>query len=194
MMMEGGIIRPKVPAPASVPRILSSGYPRRPSSGIVILPMVATVAAEEPDTAAKIAHPIMFVCSKRPGSRFNQGANPLKRSCESRVRNRISPIHKNKGRAVSVQLEAAPQMVIAMASPADRAEKSSMPSHAAPARVRPTHTPQARKPTMDTTSMVMTSISFMQSGFRGVAIGPTAKAADGLIHQGDKENHRADGH
>ena len=48
MMIDGGIIRPKVPAPASEPTEMASGYPRRRSSGSVILPMVAQVAALEP--------------------------------------------------------------------------------------------------------------------------------------------------
>src|SRR5690554_6711620 len=153
--------------------------------------MVATVAADEPETAAKIAQPMTFVCSRRPGIRFNQGAKPLKRSCDSRVRKRISPIHKNSGKAVSVQLDAAPQILMAIASPAERAEKISMPSQAAPARVRPTHTPLARKPMMETTSMVITKISFMQCSFLGVAMRPAKQAAEGFIHHGDKEDDRA---
>lgn len=105
---------------------------------MVILPTVAQVAADEPETAAKIAQPITLVCSSRPGSRFSQGARPLNRSSDRRVRNRISPIHRNRGRAVRVQLDAAPQIVTAMASPAGRLEKISMPIQAVPARVRPT--------------------------------------------------------
>src|SRR5690606_32732552 len=153
-MIDGGINSPKVPAPASVPIIILSGYPRRLSSGIVILPIVAQVAADEPDTAAKIAQPTTFVCNRRPGMRLSQGVKPTNKSCESRDRNKISPIHRNKGRAVSVQLDEAPQMVMAMASPAGRLENNSIPSHAVPARVSPTQTPQARNPNMDTTSMV----------------------------------------
>src|SRR5690606_17149426 len=168
--------------------------PRRPSSGIVILPIVATVAADEPETAAKMAQPMMLVCSSRPGKRFSQGAKPLKRSCDNLVRKRISPIQRKRGRAVSVQLEAAPQMVMAMASPAERAEKISMPSQAAPARVSPTHTPQARKPTIDTTSIVMTKLSFMQGGFLGVALGLAPESANGFVQKGDEEDHAADGH
>src|SRR6478736_4311564 len=102
MMMDGGISRPSVPAPASEPIVMSSGYPRLLSSGSVILPMVAQVAAELPDTAAKIVQPMMLVCSRRPGSRSSQGARPLNMSSDSRVRNRISPIQQNSGSAVSV--------------------------------------------------------------------------------------------
>src|SRR5690606_28206780 len=113
---------------------------------MVILPMVAQVAADDPDTAAKIAQPTTLVWSKRPGMRSSQGARPLNKSWERRERNRISPIQRKRGRAVRVQLDAAPQIVMAMASPAGRLEKSSMPSQAVPASVNPTHTPQARKP------------------------------------------------
>lgn len=91
---------------------------------MVILPTVAQVAADEPETAAKMAQPMTLVCSSRPGSRFSHGARPLNRSSDRRVRNRISPIHRNSGRAVSVQLDEAPQIVTAMASPAGRDRKS----------------------------------------------------------------------
>jgi hypothetical protein len=106
--------------------------------------MVAQVAALEPDTAANTAQPTTLVCSSRPGRLCIQGARPLNMSCESRVRNRISPIHTKSGSAVSVQLEAEPQMVTAMASPAGRDEKICMAIHATPESVRPIHTPLPR--------------------------------------------------
>src|SRR5436305_10484292 len=105
--------------------------------------MVAHVAADEPDTAAKMVQPITFVCSKRPGKRLTHGARPLNMLSLSLVRNRISPIHTKSGSAVSVQLDAEPQTVIAIASPAGRDENSCMPIHATPASVRPIHTPLA---------------------------------------------------
>src|SRR5690606_41093263 len=95
---------------------------------MVILPTVATVAAEEPDTAAKIAQPITLVCSSRPGRRLSHGARPLNRSSDNRVRNRISPIQRNRGRAVNVQLDAAPQIVTAMASPRSEEHTSELQS------------------------------------------------------------------
>src|SRR3546814_14038178 len=101
---------------------------------MVILPTVAQVAADEPDTAAKMAQPMTLVCSRRPGRRFSQGARPLNRSSDRRVRNRISPIHRNRGRAVSVQLDAAPQMVTPMASPAGRLETISIDTQEASGR------------------------------------------------------------
>jgi hypothetical protein len=71
--------------------------------------MVAQVAALLPDTAAKMAQPTTLTCSSRPGSDCIQGARPRNMSCDSRVRNRISPIHTNSGSAVSVQLDDCPR-------------------------------------------------------------------------------------
>jgi hypothetical protein len=62
-------------------------------------------------------------------------------SSESRVRKRISPIHTKSGSAVSVHDDAVPQIVTAIASPAGRELKSSMPIHATPDNARPIHTP-----------------------------------------------------
>ena len=125
--------------------------------------MVAQVAALEPDTAAKMVQPTTLVCSKRPGSACIQGARPLNMSCDRRVRNKISPIQTNKGRAVSVQLDAEPQMVTAMASPAGRAVKSCMPIQATPDSVRPIQTPLPKIRNSDNTSRAMMAISFMRS-------------------------------
>src|SRR5882672_1154136 len=159
MMIDGGMSRPNVPAPASVPMVMSSGYPRAASSGSVILPMVAHVAADDPDTAAKMVHPMMLVCSRRPGTRSSHGASPLNMYSESRVRNRISPIHTNNGSAVSVHDEADPQMVTAIASPAGREENNSMPIHATPASAMPIHTPLPSSTNSDTISRTVISRS-----------------------------------
>src|SRR5687768_6881864 len=105
--------------------------------------MVAQVAAEEPDTAAKMVQPMTLVCSRRPGRRLTQGARPRNMLSLSLVRNRISPIQMKRGRAVSVQLEDEPQTVTAIASPAGREENSCIPIQATPASVRPIHTPLA---------------------------------------------------
>src|SRR3954463_8961181 len=102
--------------------------------------MVAQVAAEEPDTAAKIVQPMMLVCNSLPGSRSSHGARPRNMSLESRVRNRTSPIHTKSGNAVSVHDDAEPHTVTAIASPAGRDEKSSMPIHATPASASPIET------------------------------------------------------
>jgi magnesium-transporting ATPase (P-type) len=80
---------------------------------------------------------------------------------ESLLTGESTPIHKNKGNAVNVQLEEAPQIVMAIASPAGLLENSSIPSHAVPASVSPTHTPPAKKPKSETINNVTIKISFM---------------------------------
>src|SRR5258706_7186449 len=106
--------------------------------------MVAQVAAEEPDTAAKIVQPTMLVCKSRPGIRLIHGASRLNMSSDNLVRNRISPIQTNSGKAVSVQLDDEPHTVTAIASPAGRLEKSSMPTQATPIKARPIQAPVPR--------------------------------------------------
>ncbi len=128
---------------------------------MVILPMVAQVAADDPETAAKMVLPRMLVCSSRPGRALTQGARPRNMLSDNLVRKRISPIHTNSGSAVSVQLLADPQMVMAMASPAGREENISMPIQATPASVRPIHTPLPSRANSATISKVVTSSSFM---------------------------------
>src|SRR3954467_12820971 len=103
--------------------------------------MVAQVAADDPETAAKMVQPITLVWSRRPGKRLTHGARPRNMLSLSLVRNRISPIQMNSGKAVRVQLEAEPQTVMAMASPAGRDENNCIPIQATPARVRPIQTP-----------------------------------------------------
>ncbi len=102
---------------------------------------MAQVAADEPDTAAKIAQPMMLVCSSRPGRLSIHGARPRNMSSDSRVRNRISPIQMNSGSAVSVQLDDEPQIVTAIASPTGRVVNSSIPMKATPTSASPIQTP-----------------------------------------------------
>ena len=47
---------------------------------------VAQVAAEEPETAAKMVQPSTLKCSSRPGRRVSKGARPSNMSSESLVR------------------------------------------------------------------------------------------------------------
>jgi hypothetical protein len=74
------------------------------SSGSATLEIVAQVAAEEPETEPKMPQPRMVVCIRRPGTRLSQGRRPSNISSLSLVRNRISPIQMNRGRAASSQL------------------------------------------------------------------------------------------
>ena len=85
-MMDGGISNPSVPAPARLPIAMRSSYPRFNNSGSDIRPMVAQVAADDPETAAKIVQPATLMCSIRPGNHLSQGASPSNRSSESFVR------------------------------------------------------------------------------------------------------------
>src|SRR5512147_2350434 len=71
--------------------------------------MVAQVAAEEPDTAAKMPQPTMLTCIRRPGSQSTHGERPANISSDRRVRNRISPIQTNSGSAASDQDALDPQ-------------------------------------------------------------------------------------
>src|SRR4051812_23489184 len=195
MMIEGGISSPSVPAPASEPIVMSSGYPRRPSSGSVILPMVAQVAADDPETAAKMVQPITLVCSRRPGSRPTQGASPRNMLSLSLVRNRISPIQMNRGRAVRVQLEAEPQTVTAIASPAGREENSCMPNQATPARVRPIQTPLPSSANRTTISSVVTATSFMVQGLRTLAgVAAATQFEHPFVDEGDQQHQRPERH
>src|SRR3954468_19630632 len=195
MMIEGGISRPSVPAPASEPMVISSGYPRRPSSGSVILPMVAQVAAEEPETAAKMVQPITLVCSSRPGRRDTQGASPRNMLSLSLVRNRISPIQMNRGRAVSVQLEAEPHTVTAMASPAGREENSCMPIQATPASVRPIQTLLPRSMKSARISRAVMPKSLIVQGLLGRGGHAAAlQLQHPFVDEGDQQHHRAQRH
>src|SRR6185503_6433183 len=91
--------------------------PRFSSSGSAILPIVAQVAADEPDTAAKMPQPMTFTWISRPGSHCSHGDRPRNISSDSRVRNRISPIQMNSGRAASVQDELELHTVVASTEP-----------------------------------------------------------------------------
>src|ERR1041385_4066908 len=79
--------------------------------------MVAQVAADEPDTAAKMPQPTTFTCTSRPGSHCSQGDRPRNISSDSRVRNRISPIQMNSGNAASVQDDLDLHTVVASTEP-----------------------------------------------------------------------------
>ena len=89
--------------------------------------MVAAVAADDPDTAAKIPQAKTFTCNSCPGRRFIQGDSPVNISSDRRERNRISPIQMNSGSAVRVQLDEPVQMRVSIASPAGREVNISSP-------------------------------------------------------------------
>src|SRR5512147_6928 len=106
-----------------------------------IRPMVAAVAADEPEIAAKMPQPTTLVCISRPGSGSTQGARPRNMSSETRVRNRISPIQMNSGSAVSAQLALEPQTVVAMSGPAVELVNANMATKPTHSRVAAIQTP-----------------------------------------------------
>src|SRR6266849_5447466 len=91
--------------------------------------MVAQVAAEEPDTDTKIPQPRMVVCISRPGTLLSQGERPSNISSDSLVRNRISPIQRNIGRAASVQGALEPQNAVNSVLPGGVPVKRARPIH-----------------------------------------------------------------
>src|SRR3954468_15932203 len=82
--------------------------------------MVAQVAAEEPDTAAKMPQPITLTWVRRPGSHCTQGDRPRNIYSDNLVRNRISPIPITSGGAASVHEALALQVVVASTEPSGR--------------------------------------------------------------------------
>ena len=135
-----------------------------------------------------------------PGTRSSQGARPRNMSSDRRVRNRISPIQTKSGSAVSVQLEDVPQMVTAIASPAGRAEKTSMPIHATPASAMPIHTPLPSSTNSDTmrsavirrsTASPIRCARALRSGF---GASPCRSARHEMVDEGDRQHDGAGRH
>jgi hypothetical protein len=92
--------------------------------------MVAQVADDDPDTAAKMPQPKILTCISRPGSQPSQGARPSNISSERRVRNRISPIQTKSGSAASVHDALDPQNAWNRLTSGGLVVKSCSPSHA----------------------------------------------------------------
>ena len=109
------------------------------------MPTVATVAAEDPEIAANKAQPTTLTWIKPPGNFCIQGDNPLNKFSESLVLNNISPIHTNKGNAVSVQEDDVPQIVVAIASPTGLEVNNIIPIEDTPIMLKATHIPDPKK-------------------------------------------------
>src|ERR1035437_5285890 len=105
--------------------------------------MVAAVAADEPEIAAKMPQPITLQCISRPGNAVSQGARPRNISSEMRLRNRISPIQMNKGTAVSDQLALDPHTVVAMSLSTGVEVKSSIAAQPMASSTMVIHQPPA---------------------------------------------------
>ena len=127
------------------------------SSGKATLLMVAQVAADEPDTEPKMPQPNMVVCIRRPGTRFSQGRKPSNMSSLRRVRNRISPIQMNKGRAASSQLALLSQKAENRFLPGCVCVKKAWPTQPQMARVMAIQTPPASSTIMISSSKPPTS-------------------------------------
>ena len=140
--MDGGISNPKVPDPAKLPNSNFSGYFLFLNSGIDIFPTVATVAAEEPDIAANNAHPTTFTCTNPPGSFDSHGDKPLNKFSDNLVLNKISPIQTKSGRAVNVQDELVPHIVVAIASPTGLVVNNNIPTAETAIMLKATQTPE----------------------------------------------------
>ena len=140
-IIDGGINKPNVPEPAKVPIDNESSYPRRDSSGSVMRPIVAAVAADEPETAAKIPQLKIFTCSSLPGNLDRNGAKPWNKSSERLVRNKISPIHINNGNAVKDQPVVALHEEVPNNKPILLFSTNTKPMTAKPVSVNDTHTP-----------------------------------------------------
>ena len=121
--------------------------------------MVAAVAADEPDTAAKIAQPMILTCNNRPGRPPSHGDRPLNMSSDKRDRNRISPIRMNSGSAASAHEWLAPHSVVARTWPTGAFEKKTSATVPTDNSAMATHTPKLRRPssTPSRTSMMIGS-------------------------------------
>ncbi len=139
--------------------------------------MVAHVAAVDPETAAKMPHPTMFTCMRRPGSRVSQGARPRNMSSERRVRNRISAIQMKRGSAVRAQLPLAPQTVVAITVPAGAEVNRTIPASPTPRSEKPTQRPALRRTAMIASSASVTSVGSTAQPSR--VIGPAAASRSG---------------
>src|SRR3954465_12312725 len=110
---------------------------------------------------------------------------------DKRVRKRISPIQTKSGNAVSVQLEAAPHTVTAIASPAGRDENSCMPIHATPVSVRPIHTPLPSSANSARINKLVMATSFMVQGLFGLGVFALAlELQHPVVDEGDEQDHR----
>src|SRR5512133_3349377 len=142
-----------------------------------------------------VVQPITLVCSSRPGRRLTHGARPRNMLSLNLVRKRISPIQMNSGSAVSVQLEAEPQTVMAIASPAGRDENNCMPIQATPASVRPIHTPLPSRANSATINNVVMATSLIVQGLLGRGVHAIAAPLEHpFVDEGDEHHHGAERH
>ena len=78
---------------------------------------------------------------------------------DSFVLNKISPIHTNKGKAVSVQEDEVPQIVVAIASPTGLEVNNIIPIAETPIILRATQIPEPKKNNKTLIKNIVKSIS-----------------------------------
>src|SRR5215213_1173402 len=143
----------------------------------------------------------------RPGSQFSQGANPRNISSDSRVRNRISPIQMNSGKAASDHDALLPHTVVASTLPAGMPPPANcMPAHPVAIKATAIQTPapssSARNPSsraaIESSSMSDPALHGALDDFLGrlglrqfVTRRETAQHVHQLIDESDEENHQA---
>src|SRR4030095_5116156 len=133
MLIDGGIRMPSVPPAASVPREARIEYPRAYSGGSATVPIVAAVATEDPDVAAKSAQAPMLVCSRPPGIPPRHADSAVDIRSAMPERSRSSPSSTNSGTQVSRFSLSVPQTTGAIESmngPPNAATPPRMPTAA----------------------------------------------------------------
>src|SRR5918912_714182 len=144
---------------------------------------------------------------RRPGSQFSHGANPRNISSDSRVRNRISPIQMNSGKAASDHDALLPHTVVASTLPAGMVPPANcMPAQPVAIRATAIQTPapssSARNPSR---RAAIESSSISDPALHGafddllgalrlrqlVARRIAAQDMDQLIDKGDEEDDQA---
>ena len=114
MLTDGGIRIPRVPPAASVPRNRRLSYPYFSSWGMATVPMVAAVAALDPDVAANRAQAPTLECIRPPGSQLTHWVTAEYMRSAMPARSRISPSRMNSGtvrnRKVAVEVHASSPM------------------------------------------------------------------------------------
>ena len=101
-----------------------------------------------------------------PGNFCIQGDSPLNRFSESLVLNNISPIQTNNGRAVRVQEDDIPQIVVAIASPTGLEVNNSIAMAETPIMLKATHTPLLRNNNKTVIKKIANIISVIFKSFK----------------------------
>ena len=105
MLIEGGIRIPSVAPAAIEPRFILSSYFLLESSGSAIVPIVAVVATEDPDTEANKPDASIFVWKSFPGKKVINFESELYILWVMELLINNSPSKINKGIAVKIKLE-----------------------------------------------------------------------------------------